>query len=438
MEIKGHIQHAVKTNDEWLALNPILRKGERVEVSFNPPALCNSHKIGDGVTRYADLVFGFAQGKNASVWAQHGAAMGGYAQAGTTGYQIVTMSSHSSVDGDDTLSNIILESGYYIINDADWSDEKTNLILGEKYSVNIYANAYQVGTVTGVEVIANSSQVKINVAPYFHPKNWSKLDATNKSSAYANSFIFFTTTKPGYLTTIPIGTPKGTNASSFGYGTRAYGESAHAHGFETIAGGKNATSIGNRCQSMAYATFASGVESVASAELAFVHGKQAVASAKNAIALGHMATASGDNALALGHQAQASGKWSTSLGYKTQSKGQGSFAVGYETIAEHNHCNVMGRGLQSGRAYQTVVGRYNAISNKALFIVAYGGSASAPKNVFEVQDDGRATVAADPKNSLDVVTKQYADAINTKVEQLYAQFADVEAELILINEGGIE
>lgn len=117
-------------------------------------------------------------------------------------------------------------------------------------------------------------------------------------------------------------------------------------------------------------------------------------------------------------------------GERTVACGRGSHTGGYDcrtyapySMAFGNGCRVklgnscsaaFGQGsiASSGVVGQFVVGKYNDTSTNGMqFIVGGGESDSSRKNLFTVNTSGTATVAADPVNDMDVVTKRYADGI---------------------------
>jgi hypothetical protein len=61
--------------------------------------------------------------------------------------------------------------------------------------------------------------------------------------------------------------------------------------------------------------------------------------------------------------------------------------VGLRNTAYHASA-LLGTGLESGRANQTVVGKYNVPSSESLFIVGAGGNIGSPSNAFEVTTNG--------------------------------------------------
>lgn len=79
------------------------------------------------------------------------------------------------------------------------------------------------------------------------------------------------------------------------------------------------------------------------------------------------------------------------------------------TIVDKSFVFLGGVSHTADRHYQTAFGKFSDADETAALKVGWGTSGGARKNVFVVHDDGRATAAADPTASMDLVTKQYSD-----------------------------
>ena len=90
---------------------------------------------------------------------------------------------------------------------------------------------------------------------------------------------------------------------------------------------------------------------------------------------------------------------------------QGNFILGVSnTIQDKSEVLIGGAGNSADIDYQTIFGKFSDADKTAALKVGWGTSGGARKNVFVVHDDGRATAAADPTASMDLVTKQYFEA----------------------------
>lgn len=65
-----------------------------------------------------------------------------------------------------------------------------------------------------------------------------------------------------------------------------------------------------------------------------------------------------------------------------------SIAIGSLNTINHFQVGVMGRGLQSGASSQILVGKFNATSTDAVFVVGAGSSTTNPRNGLEVKTSG--------------------------------------------------
>lgn len=89
---------------------------------------------------------------------------------------------------------------------------------------------------------------------------------------------------------------------------------------------------------------------------------------------------------------------------------QGNFILGVSnTIQDKSEVFIGGAGNSADIDYQTIFGKFSEADTTAALKVGWGTSGGARKNIFVVHDDGRATAAADPTASMDLVTKQYSD-----------------------------
>lgn len=229
----------------------------------------------------------------------------------------------------------------------------------------------------------------------------------------------------------------GEYAHAEGYTTKASGEYSHAEGGNTIASGSNSHTEG-------YSTFSAGVNSHAEGGRTTAYGFASHAEGfgddyyiANLTGSGSTFTSTGqchendiivyDNKVARiiavedstifldkeltnyeisGAFAKrytngiALGEYSHIEGKGTKAIGENSHASGNHTVAEYDN--------------QTVIGKYNDNQQDTLFEVG-NGEAGSPSNAFMVYNDGRAAIATDPIENLDITTKQYVDIKTDKV-----------------------
>ena len=67
---------------------------------------------------------------------------------------------------------------------------------------------------------------------------------------------------------------------------------------------------------------------------------------------------------------------------------------------------------------QFVFGTYNTPVSDAKLVVGIGSSDANRNNGLVVRRDGRVTAGADPVNNMDLTTKQYVDALKTRIKTL--------------------
>lgn len=88
----------------------------------------------------------------------------------------------------------------------------------------------------------------------------------------------------------------------------------------------------------------------------------------------------------------------------------GSVIIGSSnSLMDKNYVMLCGLNNVADRNTQTIFGKFSDADETAALKIGWGDSDAARKNIFVVHDDGRATAAADPTASMDLVTKQYSD-----------------------------
>lgn len=207
------------------------------------------------------------------------------------------------------------------------------------------------------------------------------------------------------------GTVSGAAAHGEGFQPEATGEYSHAEGGYAQAYGKYSHAEGcgalaNNTQSHAegYHTKATGISSHA-------EGNYTTAEGESAHAEGESTYATGTGTHTEGRSTQATVDYSHAEGSNTIASGGMSHSEGYYTKAKAYCSHAQGNNTETGNNLtgQCVMGVYNEVNETSMLIVG-GGDAGTRKNLFTVNTSGTATVAADPVNDMDVVTKQYLNA----------------------------
>lgn len=143
-------------------------------------------------------------------------------------------------------------------------------------------------------------------------------------------------------------------------------------------------------------------------------GRNSDATGEYSTAIGYDANASGDISFATGQGTHASKKTSAAFNYYTKATGTGSAAFGNQTNSYGDYTFTQGVGTAAGWGNkvpgQVALGKYNKEDQSAILMVGNGtGSGDLRSNAFVVYEDGRAAIKADPKENLDISTKQYVD-----------------------------
>jgi len=157
------------------------------------------------------------------------------------------------------------------------------------------------------------------------------------------------------------------DAMAIGTGTTASGEASFAQGKSTYAGGE--------------ASHAEGMYTYAIGEMSHAEGFYSEASGNYSHAEGYTTRAGGVGSHSEGFATEATGAYAHAEGYATQARGGYSHAANYETIAQND--------------YQTVIGKYNIVSNPATngqqyddALIIGNGSSVARSNALRVTFNG--------------------------------------------------
>jgi hypothetical protein len=273
---------------------------------------------------------------------------------------------------------------------------------------------------------------------------------TKALGAYAHAEGYETEASASHTHTEGLRT-KATAAASHAEGgnSQATGIRAHAEGLNTIASGDNSHTEGSSTKSEGENSHTEGVSTKASGSNAHAEGSSTVASGINSHAEGSSTKATGSNSHAAGNSTIAAGDHSYAGGLSSEvtTGSYYAFAHGYQAKAAKKGSFALGRDVTTTNDFQTVVGSFNDTSVKnANFVVGAGSSESNRKNSFVSYTDGRAAIGADPKNPLDVATKQYVDSKDdiivildvtrdTVIEELQELINAVKGTLVLNFEG---
>lgn len=205
---------------------------------------------------------------------------------------------------------------------------------------------------------------------------------------------------------------RGEDSHTEGFNTMTYGPRSHAEGDETVTGVSTSSGDG-------YAAHAEGVRSKAAGFASHSEGQNTQAIGAESHAEGYYTEAVGDcshtegfytkasggASHAEGENTEAIGQSSHAQGYYTKAIGKYSHAEGFNTEANHNYSHASGANTKTGADCQTVVGKYNDVSNNSLFVVGNGSYDGDRKNAFEVKVDGSATLQKQGTTDNSIVIK---------------------------------
>lgn len=200
----------------------------------------------------------------------------------------------------------------------------------------------------------------------------------------------------------------------------------------SIARGVGAHTEGQDCVSIGSGAHAGGYRSAAFGDQSFAHGVLSTAKADFATAFNH-STVLGEYGFGGGYNTFVNYSSGTAFGDQTSANSYATFVAGRKNLARTEASSVFGWGNQSTNRFQTVVGKLNAESNDALFVVGNGKSGLNKtdkgadinwdcvsqtvdgtgkledngcdrSNAFMVFEDGHAEVGAASTNDLAVAT----------------------------------
>lgn len=179
-----------------------------------------------------------------------------------------------------------------------------------------------------------------------------------------------------------------------GYDTEVLKDFSHAHaeGYKTKAQANYSHAEGNGAITSGTSSHAEGQETKASGSGAHAEGLQTEASGKNSHAEGYDTLASGGYSHAEGGHTKATKNYAHAEGLWAEASGDYSHAEGEYSKASHIASHAQGGYTETGADYQAVVGKFNVIDNKALFLVG-NGTSNNRSNGFAVYDKDQTTLA---------------------------------------------
>ncbi|WP_031425514.1 hypothetical protein [Flavimarina sp. Hel_I_48] len=241
---------------------------------------------------------------------------------------------------------------------------------------------------------------------YWDGSAWDTMKASTQSNATTGNWstsgnviddqIFLGTTNDKALNfrvnNISVGGFKTNNTFNLGVGSSSNGARSMALGFESTAGGDEATALGRQAAATGHRSVAAGFESKAQSEESAAYGRNALASAPRTLAAGFESSATAEDATALGRNADANKARTTATGFNSiagsdeasaygsnaHAVGLRSTALGYRTVASNNDAIAIGSESKAEAIASVVVGN-RSISN-GLKGIAIGYSAEAVAN----------------------------------------------------------
>lgn len=189
-------------------------------------------------------------------------------------------------------------------------------------------------------------------------------------------------------------TASGTCSSAMGEGTEATGTASHAQGMFTDATGTTAHAQGYNTKALANYAHSEGYGSEATNTAAHAEGYNTTASGFFSHSSNRNTVASATCAHAEGEGTQATADASHSEGFYSVASGFSGHAEGYETLASGYASSAAGYYTVADQPYQTVVGKYNAMTlPNTLFTVGNGTDIDNRSDAFSVDDMGNAQLA---------------------------------------------
>ena len=177
-------------------------------------------------------------------------------------------------------------------------------------------------------------------------------------------------------------------------------------GRENSAAGEDAIAMGQSNYAARRYTFAVGLGNSAINGHAIALGQNNIVSGEFGVALSQLNSAFGDNSFVVGYKSRAKGRYADAIGFQNSAIGEYSFVAGCTSKAYTNAISIgtyndasgtnsvaIGHGVSAKQDDQTVLGKYNEISNDAsdLLIVGNGSDSSHTSNAFVIKATGIAS-----------------------------------------------
>jgi hypothetical protein len=262
------------------------------------------------------------------------------------------------------FSSIVSTSGnMYVIKVTNGSDDK--FVIWSDYDFNVKLT-------DGTTVSVNSLPQIVNYLPLNSVQNVYAENVKSEASIRL---------RPGVKNI-------GNHSETFNDSNTATGAYSHAEGKTTTAGGESSHSEGDGTSASGSQAHAEGFHTTASGNISHAEGKNTTASKESSHSEGDGTIASGDQSHAEGLNSKAVGGVSHAEGFGCEANGLASHAEGGATKAQLEYSHASGFHTETGRAFQTAMGVYNAVMSDGLLVVGNGSSDAARKNAFEVTDDG--------------------------------------------------
>lgn len=177
-------------------------------------------------------------------------------------------------------------------------------------------------------------------------------------------------------------------------------------GRENSAAGEDAIAMGQSNYAASRYTFAVGLGNSAINGHAIALGQNNIVNGEFGVALSQLNSAFGDNTFVVGYKSYAKGRYADAIGFQNSAIGEYSFVAGCTSKAYTNAISIgtyndasgtnsvaIGHGVSAKQDDQTVLGKYNEISNDAsdLLIVGNGSDSSHTSNAFVIKSTGIAS-----------------------------------------------
>lgn len=146
-------------------------------------------------------------------------------------------------------------------------------------------------------------------------------------------------------------------STAMGQATVASGRYATAMGCSTQATGEASTALGNSTLASGARSTAMGLQTIASGHTSVAIGAESQATAPRAIALGRKTEANATDSIAMGDRAVATGGASIAMGLNVQAGGDHSIAMGHTSWASGAYSISMGYESTSGSPHSIAMGK---------------------------------------------------------------------------------